>query len=150
MITIATSLPEKIGSISSIIGSPDSFLSLLDGIPFDQIYTNVQHSFASISRGFFETASYFGGFFSFALIIVISFYLAVQEDGVGEFLKIVTPLRFENYALDLWKRARKKLVCGFKGNYCWDYWWDYCVFRSANFRYSVRVSAGAFSGSVLS
>ena len=116
VITIVTSMPAKIGSISSIIGSPDSFLSILDGIPFDQIYTNVQHSFASISRGFFETASYFfGGFFSFALIIVISFYLAVQEDGVGEFLKIVTPLRFENYTLDLWKRARRKIGLWIQG-----------------------------------
>lgn len=116
LVLVVVSLPEKIGSISSIIGSPDSFLSILDGIPFDQIYTNVQHSFSSLSRGFFETASYFfGGFFSFALIIVVSFYLAVQEDGVGDFLRVVTPLRFETYILDLWARARRKIGLWLQG-----------------------------------
>ncbi len=116
LVLIVANLPEKIGSISSIVGSPDSFLSILDGIPFDQIYSNVQHSFSSLSRGFFETASYFfGGFFSFVLILTVSFYLAVQKDGVGDFLKVVTPLRFETYILDLWGRARTKIGLWIQG-----------------------------------
>ncbi len=51
----------------------------------------------------------FGGVFSFVLIIVLSFYLAVQEGGVEKFLKIITPLKNEAYIVDLWKRSQRKI-----------------------------------------
>ena len=51
----------------------------------------------------------FGGAFSFIIIIVLSFYLAVQEGGVEKFLKIITPPRNEAYIVDLWKRSQKKI-----------------------------------------
>ncbi|TSC78132.1 MAG: hypothetical protein G01um101433_419 [Parcubacteria group bacterium Gr01-1014_33] len=54
-------------------------------------------------------AGIFGGIFSFALIIVFSFYLAAQERGIESFLRLVTPLDQEPYVLDLWTRAQKKL-----------------------------------------
>jgi len=43
------------------------------------------------------------------LIIVISFYLAVQEDGVGKFLKIIVPIKREDHVIGLWKRSRIKI-----------------------------------------
>lgn len=62
------------------------------------------------SAGAFRTASFiFGGALSFILMIVLSFYLAVQNDGVGNFLKIVTPLKHHDYIIDLWKRSQKKI-----------------------------------------
>ena len=51
----------------------------------------------------------FGGIFSIGLIFVFSFYLATQERGIESFLKMVTPLKYEPYALDLWKRSQQKL-----------------------------------------
>ena len=51
----------------------------------------------------------FGGAFSFLLVGVFSFYLAAQEKGIENFLRLVTPLKYESYALDLWGRAQKKL-----------------------------------------
>jgi len=57
----------------------------------------------------------FGGVLSFLLIIVISFYLAVQEDGVGSFLRIVTPIKHERYVIDLWKRAQRKIGLWMQG-----------------------------------
>ncbi len=63
-----------------------------------------------LSQGVFGTASIvFGGMVSLLLIIVLSFYLAVQEDGIGKFLKIIVPLNRENYAIDLWKRSQLKI-----------------------------------------
>ncbi len=62
------------------------------------------------SAGAFRTASFiFGGVLSFVLMIVLSFYLAVQEDGVGNFLKIVSPLKHHDYIINLWKRSQKKI-----------------------------------------
>ncbi len=66
--------------------------------------------------GFFQTAgTIFGGIFSFILIIVISFYLAVQNDGVASFLRVVTPLKHERYVLDLWKRSQRKIGLWMQG-----------------------------------
>ena len=51
----------------------------------------------------------FGGALSFILIIVLSFYLTVQEGGVEKFLKIITPAKNEAYITDLWKRSQRKI-----------------------------------------
>jgi predicted PurR-regulated permease PerM len=58
----------------------------------------------------FDTiASFFGGIISIVLVIVISFYLSVRQDGVGEFLSIITPLRHERYVKGLWQRSQHKI-----------------------------------------
>jgi predicted PurR-regulated permease PerM len=58
----------------------------------------------------FKTAStVFGGALSFVLIVVISFYLSVQEDGVRDFLKIITPVKSQKYVTDLWRRSQLKI-----------------------------------------
>src|SRR3990167_1371426 len=63
-----------------------------------------------LAGGFFQATSLvFGGALSFILIVVISFYLSVQERGIENFLRIVTPLEYEQYILDLWSRARRKI-----------------------------------------
>src|SRR3989344_474162 len=63
-----------------------------------------------ISQGIFSTAAaIFGGVVSFVLIIVLSFYLAVQDDGVGKFLRIIVPSDYEEYALRLWRRSQLKI-----------------------------------------
>ena len=63
-----------------------------------------------LSQGVLSAASMiFGGMSSFMLILVLSFYLAVQEDGVGKFLRIIVPTEYEEYALRLWKRSQLKI-----------------------------------------
>lgn len=51
----------------------------------------------------------FGGISSFVLIVVFSFYLAAQENGIEIFLRLVAPLQYEPYVLDLWRRSQRKL-----------------------------------------
>jgi predicted PurR-regulated permease PerM len=64
----------------------------------------------STSDGIINIASgIFGGALSFILIIVLSFYLTVQEGGVEKFLKIITPVKNEAYIIDLWKRSQRKI-----------------------------------------
>lgn len=65
---------------------------------------------ANTSDGLINIASgIFGGILSFILIIVLSFYLAVQEGGVEKFLKLITPIKNEYYIIDLWKRSQRKI-----------------------------------------
>ncbi|HET8575284.1 MAG TPA: AI-2E family transporter [Candidatus Paceibacterota bacterium] len=60
--------------------------------------------------GFFQVVSTtFGGALGFILVIVLSFYLAVQERGIENFLKLVTPFKSQRYVVNLWGRAQLKI-----------------------------------------
>lgn len=62
------------------------------------------------AQGAFDAGSaLFGGVLSLVLLVVISFYLSVQEHGIENFLRIVTPLEHEAYILNLWGRAQRKI-----------------------------------------
>ena len=64
----------------------------------------------NLSQGVFTFASaIFGGIFSFILIIVFSFYLLAQEKGIENFLRLVVPVDYEPYVIDLWHRSQRKL-----------------------------------------
>jgi len=65
---------------------------------------------AGFSGGLFATASSFvGGVFSLVLIVVISFYLVVKEDGIEQLLQVVVPLKNEEYIVNLWRRTQIKI-----------------------------------------
>ncbi|MEO5634984.1 MAG: AI-2E family transporter [Candidatus Paceibacterota bacterium] len=71
---------------------------------------------ANLSGGFFQTlAVVFGGIFNLGLIILISFYLSVQEKGIENFLRLIFPLEHEDYVVDLWKRSSRKIALWVKG-----------------------------------
>lgn len=95
---------------SGIFGSSAPVISLSD------IFTRVNSLIISFSQGVFSSVSVaFGGVLSFILIAVLSFYLAVQEDGVGKFLRIVTPWKHERYVVGLWKRSQHKIGLWMQG-----------------------------------
>lgn len=80
------------------------------------IVSKIGQTLSGATVGFFSLASsIFGGFLSLILIIVLSFYLAVQDDGVGNFLKLVTPNNHQDYIIDLWRRARRKIGLWMQG-----------------------------------
>lgn len=64
---------------------------------------------AFFSTGSSIGSSLFGGALSFVFVVVLSFYFAVQEHGITNFLKIVTPLKHEAYAINLWARSQGKI-----------------------------------------
>jgi predicted PurR-regulated permease PerM len=53
--------------------------------------------------------SLFGGLFSAIIVLVISFYLAVQEKGVKRFLISLTPSEHQHYLSDLIDRIQTKI-----------------------------------------
>lgn len=70
----------------------------------------------NLSGGFISVISAaFGGIFNFVLIVVISFYLSIQERGIENFLRIVIPIQYEPYAVDLWRRSSRKIALWMKG-----------------------------------
>jgi len=70
----------------------------------------------NLSGGFFQVlSSAFGSVFNVIMIIVISFYLSVQERGIENFLRVVVPPANEDYAVDLWQRSSRKIALWVKG-----------------------------------
>jgi predicted PurR-regulated permease PerM len=47
--------------------------------------------------------------------MIFAFYLAVQDDGIKNFLKLITPKFYEKYVIDLWIRSEAKIGSWAKG-----------------------------------
>ncbi len=76
---------------------------------FDTIFA-FQNAFAQTSGGVVQVVStFFGGIFSLLLVIVLSFYFAVQSTGVEDFIRLLSPAKHEQYAVGLWLRAQRKI-----------------------------------------
>src|SRR3989344_3479453 len=103
------------GTISNTLNG-DSFFgsksisNFTNNINLEEVVSQINNIIVSISSNAFGTVtSFFGGVLSFLLIVVLSFYLAVEEDGVGKFLKAITTLKHEKYVVSLWKRSQRKI-----------------------------------------
>lgn len=98
---------------SAILGVPSSSL-----VPVDSIMAAVRSAldFSSLFNNAFGAASaIFGSFFSFVIIIIFSFYFAVLETGVDDFLRIAVPKSRQAYVQGLWKRAQTKIGLWMQG-----------------------------------
>jgi predicted PurR-regulated permease PerM len=70
----------------------------------------------NLSGGFFQILSVtFGSIFNFILIILLSFYLSIQEKGIENFLLIIVPAKYDDYVVDLWTRSSRKIGLWVKG-----------------------------------
>jgi predicted PurR-regulated permease PerM len=74
------------------------------------VLTDLSQILGSFANGFWDNISVvFGGIVQFMLIVVLSFYFAVQDDGIAAFLRVVTPEKHEHYVIGLWKRTQRKI-----------------------------------------
>jgi predicted PurR-regulated permease PerM len=84
--------------------------SLVDSI------LKLQSTFTDTGAGVLRfLSSIFGGAFYFLLTIVVSIYFSLQEAGIDDFLKIVTPPKHRDYVLSLWRRSHKKIGLWMQG-----------------------------------
>ena len=122
--SLLSSLPGYLGELqvwnplqdSALFSSGSAVEGFSKNFSLGQIVEQINVTVSSLSNGFFSTAStVFGGILSFLLVIVLSFYLSVESDGVSNFLRIVTPAKNERYILDLWKRSQHKIGLWMQG-----------------------------------
>lgn len=115
---LAESLPdifEKVGiAISTSNGeglSQNSFSNV------QAILESLGNSFArSTSDGLFSTlGNIFGGFFSIALVMVLTFYLVVRENGLKRFARSLVPVKNRPYVTSLTNRVQYKIGLWFRG-----------------------------------
>ncbi|MFA6502984.1 MAG: AI-2E family transporter [Candidatus Paceibacterota bacterium] len=106
----ATNSFSSLTNASSLVGSSRDIQS------FVQTLFSLQSVFMAGSGGALQVlAAFFGGLVSLMLVIVLSFYFALQDTGVDDFLRLVMPLEYEEYSVDLWKRAQKKIGLWMQG-----------------------------------
>ena len=106
----ATTPFSNIANPTDFIGSQAGTQSII------QTLLSLRSAFSASSGGTLQLLiTFFGGIFSLALVIVLSFYFALQDTGVDDFLRLVMPAEQEEYAVDLWKRAQKKIGLWMQG-----------------------------------
>ena len=101
---------EAFSGAKDIVGALSSDFSLASLLSVSKAFVS------NLSGGFFQTLSVaFGSIFNFVLIVLISFYLSIQEKGIENFLRLVFPIQYEDYVVDLWERSRRKIALWMKG-----------------------------------
>ncbi len=101
---------ESFAGAKDIVGTLSNNFSLAALLEVSKTFVS------NLSGGFFQTVSVaFGSIFNFVTIILVSFYLSIQEKGIENFLRIVFPIQYEDYVVDLWDRSSKKIALWVKG-----------------------------------
>ena len=115
---LTSTLPQLVTKVSTSLdkvqqGSPQylDFISEIQNIL--QGFSNyLQQSSQSIIG---LVVSIFGGVMSAVAILIISFYLSVTKNGIDKFLGSIVPEKYEDYAIDLWRRAEFKVGLWLQG-----------------------------------
>ncbi|MEK7157172.1 MAG: AI-2E family transporter [Patescibacteria group bacterium] len=106
----ASSSFSNLTSASNLLGGSHDLQS------FIQTLFSLQSVFTESSGGVIQLfVTFFGGIFSLMVVIVLSFYFALQDTGVDDFLRLIMPRNHEEYSVDLWKRAQKKIGLWMQG-----------------------------------
>lgn len=114
-IALLAVIPQYVSQVSNL-----SSLPFLQGASLGPSLTDtvlsLQNAFANTGAGVLKfLSSVFGGVFYFILTIVVSIYFSLQETGVDDFLRLVTPSHNREYVLGLWKRSQKKIGLWMQG-----------------------------------
>jgi len=100
----------------SIDGANQIVNTIKSNTSFGDLINNIKNAATVLSQGATSViGSTFGGLLNIVLVIVMSFYLSIQEKGIDSFLRILTPTRKEKYVLGLWERTQRKIGLWFKG-----------------------------------
>ena len=97
-------------------GAKDIVATLPSNLSMRELFAVSKAFIVNLSGGFFQMLSAaFGGIINVGLIILISFYLSIEEKGIENFLRIILPLQYEEYVINLWDRTSKKIALWMKG-----------------------------------
>lgn len=107
--------------INSILGSKGNgitafFDNFLGSSDVYSLSSQTEGFISNLPQTFFGLIQViFGGLANIFLIVVLSFYLAINENGIENFLELVTPVKHEEYIKNLWKRTSRKIASWIRG-----------------------------------
>jgi predicted PurR-regulated permease PerM len=111
-VNLANDLPKYANSNNAIhFNAP-----ILGDVSTAELASRLQNLFINASDDPFGALSaIFGGVTQLLLVIVFSFYFAVYERGIVDFLRIITPRQHEAYVVNLWDRTKRKIGLWMQG-----------------------------------
>lgn len=118
MITLIVKYLPNSSSISneSVQGATQFVDTLSKHASINDLFASLRSASGSLTAGATSVlGSTFGSLLNIILVIVMSFYLSIQEKGIETFLRILTPVKHEKYVIDLWTRTQRKIGLWFKG-----------------------------------
>ncbi len=104
---------EKINVFNKDLGLKDLSVYLSDiskDISKGQILTVLKNFVLGANSFAHTTGLIISKVVNLGIISVLSYYMAMQENGVENFLRIITPKRNEAYVIDLWNRSQSKIA----------------------------------------
>lgn len=114
--SLAVTIPARVNDVSFFTDPPEIFGAFFSNISLSDIVSAISGGLARVPQGVTGAlVAIFGGFFQLVLLVVISFYLAVQPKGIESFIKLVAPIAQEDYVLDLWHRSQQKIGLWLQG-----------------------------------
>lgn len=114
-------LPQLLDSIRIFgrdMGFKDLSLYLQDlsrTIDRGQILTVLKNTLFGSSGIFATSVAVIGGVVNLVLTFVLAFYLALEDNGVQKFLRLVVPKVHESYVENLWMRSQRKIGLWMQG-----------------------------------
>lgn len=64
---------------------------------------------------FLGVASFFGGLFSLVGVLVLTFYMTVEENGIKKFLTAISPVQYQPYVVQHFLRIQRRMGSWFRG-----------------------------------
>jgi predicted PurR-regulated permease PerM len=117
---IVTNFPSYYEKISVGVHSlQDRAVSSNVEVGNDSIVTALESlslTLAQTTKSIFVTiTSIFGGLFSLLIVLVITFYLTVEEDALKKFIKLIVPSKHRSYTMNLIERMQLKIGMWLRG-----------------------------------
>lgn len=103
--------PEYFSKLEAPLKKLDVFFER-QNISFDsqQVMTSLGEEFAGYSDNIFsKTVGIFTGFISIVVVLTLTFYMAVEEDGMKKFIVLIVPEKHKEYAASLVARIKSKI-----------------------------------------
>ncbi|KKS41084.1 MAG: hypothetical protein UV02_C0033G0023 [Candidatus Kuenenbacteria bacterium GW2011_GWA2_42_15] len=120
IVQIVSNIPDYYEKISVGIHSlQEKNSGGLTTVSSDSVVSTLQTlstTLAQATKSIFVTVtSIFGGILSLFVVLVMTFYITVEEDGLKKFVKFLVPARQRSYAMDLVDRMESKVGLWLRG-----------------------------------
>lgn len=114
---LATHLPDVYNAVTKLI-IPFDVSGSQNGVvgPLERNLQSISQGLLQLTTGVFGAlTSAFGSLAALITVLVISFYMTVEEQGMRKLIKAVSPSRYQPYLQQLVKRIQAKMGSWFRG-----------------------------------
>ncbi len=112
-------LPDIIVSIQEYLNNNQTLSKIFSSfaVADASLWQNRIAQFVTITGStlFTTTTVVVSGLFTILLVLLLSFYFAVKENNLTNFIRLVSPKQYREYTADLWSRSREKIGQWMKG-----------------------------------